>query len=81
MLSKTMIDPSVGMVLLGGGGHRCTHLLMALGGQNKCCQKEGVTLRVTSHMRLRARDRYTSSTLIDGKHGAGPNSLYTTIPT
>ena len=32
----------------------------------------GVTLiRATSHMRLRARDRYTSSTLIGGKGGAG----------
>jgi hypothetical protein len=30
-------------------------------------------------MRLRARDRYTSSTLIGGKDGAGPTSLHTTL--
>jgi hypothetical protein len=30
-------------------------------------------------MRLRARDRYTSSTLIGGKGGAGPSSLNTTL--
>jgi hypothetical protein len=36
-------------------------------------------LRVTSHTRLRARDHYTSSTLIGGKGGAGPNSLHTTL--
>jgi hypothetical protein len=32
-------------------------------------------LRATSHMRLRARDHFTSSTLIGGKGGAGPSSL------
>jgi hypothetical protein len=36
-------------------------------------------LRAISHMRLRARDHYTSSTLISGKGGAGPSSLYTTL--
>ena len=36
-------------------------------------------LRATSHMRVRARDHYTSSTVIGGKGGAGPNSLYTTL--
>ena len=37
-------------------------------------------LRPTSHMRLRARDEYTSSTLIGGKRGAGPSSLlHTTL--
>ena len=36
-------------------------------------------LRVTSHRRLRARDHFSSSTLIDGKGGAGPSSLYTTL--
>jgi hypothetical protein len=30
-------------------------------------------------MRLRARDQYTSSTLIGGKGGAGPSSLHTTL--
>ena len=30
-------------------------------------------------MRLNARDHYTSSTLIGGKGGAGPNSLHTTL--
>ena len=30
-------------------------------------------------MRLRARDHYSSSTLIGGKGGAGPSSLYTTL--
>ena len=34
----------------------------------------------TSHTtRLRARDHYTSSTLIGGKGGAGPSSLRTTL--
>ena len=32
-----------------------------------------------THMRLRARDHYTSSTLIGGKGGAGPSSLHTTL--
>ena len=30
-------------------------------------------------MRLRARDQYTSSTLIGGKGRAGPSSLHTTF--
>ena len=34
-------------------------------------------LRASSHMRLRAHDHYTSSTLIGGKGGAGPSSLHT----
>jgi len=36
-------------------------------------------LRAISHMRLRARDQYTLSTLIGGKGGAGPSSLHTTL--
>ena len=36
-------------------------------------------LRDTSHTRLRARDQYTSSTLIGGKDGAGPSSLLHTM--
>ena len=36
-------------------------------------------LRATSHTRLRARDHYTSSTLIGGKGGAGPSSLHTML--
>ena len=37
-------------------------------------------LRATSHTRLRARDDYTSSTLIGGKGRAGPSSLlHTTL--
>ena len=36
-------------------------------------------LRATSHMRLRAHDHYTSSTLIGRKGGAGPSSLHTTL--
>ena len=35
--------------------------------------------RATSHTRLRARDQYTSSTLIGGKGGAGPSSLLHTM--
>ena len=34
-------------------------------------------LRATSHMRLRARDHYTSSTLIGGKGGAGVQVRFT----
>jgi hypothetical protein len=37
------------------------------------------TLRATSHTRLRARDQYTSSTLIGGNGGDGPSSLHTTL--
>jgi hypothetical protein len=36
-------------------------------------------LRATSHTRLRARDHYTSHTLIGGKGGAGPSSLHTML--
>ena len=36
-------------------------------------------LRATSHMRLRARNHYTLSTLIGGKGGAGPSSLHTML--
>ena len=36
-------------------------------------------VRATSHTRLRARDHYTSSTLIGGKGGAGPSSLLHTM--
>ena len=36
-------------------------------------------MRVTSHTRPRARDRYTSIALIGGKGGAGPSSLDTTL--
>jgi hypothetical protein len=36
-------------------------------------------VRTTSHMRLDARDHYTSSTLIGGKGGAGPSSLHTML--
>ena len=37
--------------------------------------KNTLLIRTTSHMRLRAHDHYTSSTLIGGKGGAGPSSL------
>ena len=35
-----------------------------------------LVIRATSHMRLRACDHYTSSTLLGGKGGAGPSSLH-----
>jgi hypothetical protein len=35
--------------------------------------------RATSHTRLRARDHYTSGTLIGGKGGAGPSLLHTML--
>ena len=38
-----------------------------------------VRLRAPSHTRLRARDHYTSSTLIGGKGGAGTSSLHTRL--
>ena len=38
-----------------------------------------INVRATSHTRLRAGDHYTSNTLIDGKGGAGPSSLHTTL--
>jgi hypothetical protein len=34
-----------------------------------------VSLRATLYMRLRARDQYSSSTLIGGKGGASPSTL------
>ena len=34
-------------------------------------------VRATSHTRLRARNHYTSSTVIGGKGGAGPSPLPT----
>jgi hypothetical protein len=37
------------------------------------------TAKATSHTRLRARVRYTSSTLIGGKGGAGASSLHITF--
>jgi hypothetical protein len=37
------------------------------------------TFRATSHMRLGARDHYTSSTLSGGKGGAGPSSLHAVL--
>ena len=43
------------------------------------CGMGGDALRATSHMRLRARDQVTSSTLIGGKGGAHPSSLRTTL--
>jgi len=36
-------------------------------------------LRATSHTRPRARDHYTSSTLIGGKSRSGPSSLPTML--
>jgi hypothetical protein len=36
-------------------------------------------LKATSHTKLRARDQYSSSTLIGGKGGADPSSLHTTL--
>ena len=36
-------------------------------------------IRATSHTRRRARDHYTSSTLIGGKSEAGPSSLHTRL--
>ena len=36
-------------------------------------------VRATSHTRLRARDHYNSSTLVDEKGGAGPSSLHTML--
>jgi hypothetical protein len=36
-------------------------------------------IRATPRTRLRARDHYTSSTLIGGKGGACPSSVYTTL--
>ena len=44
-----------------------------------CVHTLGFGCRVTSHTWLRARDHYTSSTLIGGKGRAGPSSLHTTL--
>jgi hypothetical protein len=48
----------------------------------KCCSPKAlkwVGLRATSHTRLRARDRYTTSTLIGGKGRAGSTEYRSTI--
>ena len=37
------------------------------------------TIYATSQTRLRARDQYTSSTVIGGKGGVGPSTLHTTL--
>jgi hypothetical protein len=41
--------------------------------------KVALSIRATSHTKLRARDDYTLSTLIGGKGGAGPSSLHTML--
>jgi hypothetical protein len=41
--------------------------------------EESIYTRATSHTRLRARDHYTSSTLIGVKNGAGRSLFRTTI--
>ena len=46
-----------------------------IGDLKECCNG----IRADSHMRLRARDCFTSSTLIDEKGGAGPSSLHATL--
>ena len=38
-----------------------------------------IYLRATSHTKLRARDHYTSSTLIGGKGRVGPSLLHTML--
>ena len=43
-----------------------------------CGDRRG-DLRATSHMRWRACDQYTSSTVIGGKDGAGPSSRHTML--
>jgi hypothetical protein len=62
---------------LRGTIHKPRH---SFGKQMKACYiLASLKLRVTSHMRLRARDHYTSSTLIGGKGRAGPSSLHTML--
>jgi hypothetical protein len=43
------------------------------------CGDSGDDLRATSHTRSRARDHYTSSTIIGGEGGAGPRSIHTML--
>ena len=52
------------------------YMKIAMSDLGSCAKR---SLRATSHMRLRARDHGTSSTLICGKGGAGPSSLHTTL--
>ena len=63
----------------GSHGRRCAGLGWAGPCNNQVVSKTLILIRATSHTRLRARDRYTSSTLIGGKGGAGPSSLHTTL--
>ena len=50
---------------------------LTLGARNLC--NKIVLLRATSHMRLRAHDDYTSSTLVVGKGGVGSSLLHTML--
>jgi hypothetical protein len=52
------------------------HTLMTMSNNSTAASPE---LRTTSLMRPRARDHYTSSTLIGGKGGTGPSSLHITL--
>ena len=61
------IQPKLAQVVASHGYIRGVHM------------NERDKLRATSHTRLRARDQYSSSTLIGGKGGAGPSSLHTTL--
>jgi hypothetical protein len=55
----------------------CT--LVAMVRDSREIRVQYTTLRATSHMRLRARDHYTTSPLIGGKGGASPSLLHTKL--
>ena len=56
--------------------HLVTHIMQLGWCVDLCFAK---VPRATSYTRLRARDHYTSSTLVGGKGGAGPSSHHTTL--
>jgi hypothetical protein len=58
----------------------CVEVCMVFHHVHKDSECPGKIFRATSHTRLRARDQYTSSTLIGGKGGTGPSSLLHTTP-
>jgi hypothetical protein len=55
------------------------HKKVAMGKRSMWGKCNMSAIRATSHMRLRAHDHYTSSTLLGGKGRAGPSSLHTTL--
>ena len=83
-IHETAHDHYISSTLVGGkDGASLSSLCTTLEGPTEHVnarwkERAFLELRATSHMRLRARDHFTSSTLLGGKGGAGASSLHTT---